>query len=139
MAVLACHDAAEGAAIFKVPHHGSKNADCPDVWAKMLVGEPIAILTPFSGGKRLPQNTDLKRLAKRTSDLYCRARAAPKPHSRSSMVEKKARQVARERHIIEGSPGHVRIRWSLTDKAAKPNVELFSGAYDVNRDSTTAA
>ncbi|HAS16681.1 MAG: hypothetical protein A2035_06355 [Nitrospirae bacterium GWA2_42_11] len=36
------------ACIYKVPHHGSKNAHSDDVWNKMLLSQPYAILTPFN-------------------------------------------------------------------------------------------
>ena len=40
MAVLASHRDPKAATLFKVPHHGSVNADCPEVWAKMLIEKP---------------------------------------------------------------------------------------------------
>lgn len=129
MAVLGCHTNADLAAIFKVPHHGSANADCPEVWARMLVGKPIAVVTPFSGGKRLPSHSDLDRLKKRTDKLYCTASSAGKPPSRGPLVDKAIRRSVAKRKVIDGKPGHIRVRWSLTDVEAHPTVELFNGAY----------
>ena len=37
--------------IFKVPHHGSANADDPQVWSTLLTPDPRATLTPFTRGK----------------------------------------------------------------------------------------
>jgi beta-lactamase superfamily II metal-dependent hydrolase len=131
MAVLACHQDPRAAALFKVPHHGSSNADCPDVWAKMLVENPVAVVTPFSSGNPLPKSSDLQRLGGRTKSLYCTAAGAGKPPSRDALVEKAVRRVATERRVIEGQPGHVRVRWPLSGKTANPSVELFNGAYHV--------
>ena len=71
LAVLSAHKHFTSAKVFKVAHHGSINADCPDVWTKMLVDDPIAVITPFSSGKTLPQGSDLKRMGTRTTQLYC--------------------------------------------------------------------
>jgi hypothetical protein len=38
------------ATVYKIPHHGSQNADLDGVWSEMLIPDPIAILTPFRRG-----------------------------------------------------------------------------------------
>jgi hypothetical protein len=139
IAVLACHDGSGAATIFKVPHHGSANADYPEVWAKMLVENPFAVVTPFLSGRGLPQRSDLRRLAERTKNLYCTAAGPGKPPSRDPLVEKTARRITTERRVIEGKPGHVRVRCSLSDPGADPIVEKFNGAYHVNLDDLRAA
>lgn len=132
IAVLAAHQDPIPAQAFKVPHHGSENADHPDVWPQMLVPNPIAVVTPFSGGRvRLPQPTDLKRLGSRTTNLYCTSEGAGQPPKRDSSVEKIVRRVAKKRRVIDGRPGHLRIRWSATDPHGAPVVERFDGAYQV--------
>jgi hypothetical protein len=50
---------------------------------------------------------------------------------RDPSVDKTIRRIVTDRRVIEGSPGHVRVRWFLRDPAAKPVVELFNGAYRV--------
>lgn len=95
MAVVDCHEARqeqESASLFKVPHHGSVNADYPEMWPKMLKDDPIAVVTPFNGGRvRLPRQTDLDRLAARTTKLYCTSPGAGKEPVRDSVVEKTMR------------------------------------------------
>jgi hypothetical protein len=134
-AVLYCHKGRhepKSAGFFKVPHHGSVNADYPDVWTDMLLPNPIAVVTPFNGGpKRLPQASDLVRLASRTDSLYCTSAGAGKALARDSVVEKMMRQQVKDRRVIEGQAGHVRVRWSLRDEDIKPFVERFNGAYQV--------
>jgi hypothetical protein len=133
MAVLAAHQDPIPAQAFKVPHHGSMNADYPNVWAQMLIQNPIAVVTPFSGGQaRLPQSRDLMRLGTRTTNLYCTSPGAGQPPRRDSSVEKIVRRVTKQRRVIDGRPGHVRIRWSATDANGVPVVETFDGAYQVH-------
>ena len=47
------------ASVFKVPHHGSENAQVDRVWCEMLQERPIAVLTPWR--KRWPVATDRER------------------------------------------------------------------------------
>lgn len=130
MAVLAGHQDRQPAALFKVPHHGSANADYPEVWDKMLEENPIAIVTPFRS-VALPKESDLRRLEKRTGRLYCTAEGPGKPPARDAVVEKTMRQQVKERRVIEGQPGHVRVRWSIKNQGDGPAVDLFHGAYPV--------
>jgi hypothetical protein len=84
----------------------------------MLAANPVAVVTPFTGGNvRLPKESDLERISARTSELYCTAVAAGKPPTREPAVEKSMRRPVADRRLIEGKPGHVRIRLSATDKA----------------------
>jgi beta-lactamase superfamily II metal-dependent hydrolase len=127
IAILNSSQCVQPAQIFKVAHHGSSNADCPDVWQKLLDPNPIAVLTPFTSGKGLPQDNDITRLKSRTLNLYCTAQLKAKLPKRDHVVEKKLKD--RKRFAVEGKLGHVRIRWSATDAAAVPRVELFNGAF----------
>ena len=128
-AVLANHRAGETARLLKVPHHGSTNADCPDVWTRMLDVNPIAVVTPFSSGTPLPKRSDLQRLGGRTENLYCTSKGGGKEPPRPALVGKMMRERLIGRHVVEGQPGHVRVRWPLYTDEAKPNVEVFNGAY----------
>ncbi|MBI1894644.1 MAG: MBL fold metallo-hydrolase [Candidatus Rokubacteria bacterium] len=116
--------------VFKVPHHGSDDADEPAVWTTMLVPNPCAVLTPFiKGPSPLPRPTDISRLKARTNELYCTA--APKgwaPPRRDPAVERTLRETVRARRAISGPMGHVRIR----AQHSAPNslqVDLFNGAH----------
>jgi len=54
------------ASIYKVPHHGSRNAHSQKVWSDLLISDPIAILTPFRRGvplcRRLKMSAESLRL-----------------------------------------------------------------------------
>ncbi len=133
IAVLQCHKGrqqSQPATFFKVPHHGSANADYPDVWTQMLARDPIAVVTPYNGGATpLPQPSDLARLASRTNHLYCTAAGPGRPPARDALVEKIMRQQVGTRRVAEGQAGHVRVRWSANRMGVDPVVERFYGAY----------
>ena len=133
IAVLNSHRDPKRAALIKVPHHGSKNADHPDVWNQMLEKDPIAVVTPFVGGNvRLPERSDLTRLASRTTRLYCTSSGSGKEPSRDSLVNKIMKEQLKGRQVLEGKAGHVRLRWRLDGGiASAPTFETFSGAYKV--------
>lgn len=121
---------AERAQTFKVPHHGSPNADDPAVWVQILSPTPYALLTPFSSGSNpLPSPNDLARLRGRTRHVYCTARPDGwAPRNRGGAVERTLREVARKRRAIIGPMGHIRVR-SRIGSAANISVELFGGAF----------
>jgi len=131
VAVIASHQDDRLAGIFKIPHHGSRNADCPDVWSKMLSKNPIGVVTPFTSGAGLPTEKDIRRLCGRTNTLFCTAQGPGAPPRRDSVVEKAARYTTQKRHVLSGTPGHVRVRWSAKHEAAQPTVECFNGAYPI--------
>ena len=59
------------ASVFKVPHHGSQDADESAVWKRMLESDPFAILTPWRrGGRALPTLGDVNRLRTSTPNGY---------------------------------------------------------------------
>ena len=75
MGVLSEFAPTERASLFKVAHHGSPNADHPDVWDRLLVADnPVALLTPFRGGRRpLPDGADVDRICARTKHAFITA------------------------------------------------------------------
>lgn len=97
----------------------------------MLSRNPVAVITPFNSS-RLPRKPDLDRLSSRTSELFCTAAGPGKALARDAVVERTMREQARERTIIDGLGGHVRVRWQLNGQPADPTVELFNGAYQIN-------
>jgi len=129
LAVLNSRADINKAAYFKVPHHGSPNADCPQVWDQMLQQDPLAVVTPFNSGKGLPQPEDLDRLKRRTSNLYCTSKGKRRPPRRDPLVEKRLKGVPR--YIVDGQLGHVRIRCPMSG-GVTPTVELFNGAFKVD-------
>jgi hypothetical protein len=104
----------KGGHLFKIPHHGSNDAYSRDVWSRMLRPDPHAVVTPFAvGGKFLPSEADLRRLRTHTPNVYCTSRpGGTRPARRSGAVDGLADVIARDRRVVRGSPGHVRVRAS---------------------------
>src|SRR5262249_30630496 len=59
-AIVALPGRPQQAGMFKIPHHGSKNGHCEEVWDKMLISNPVAVLTPWR--RRLPTRDDVERI-----------------------------------------------------------------------------
>ncbi len=124
----------EGAAcVFKVPHHGSRDAYNADVWSNMLSPNPCAMLTPFAtGGTFLPTDADVLRLRSHTPLVYCTARpGGTRPARRSGAVDGLADQIARSRRAIRGGIGHIRVRGAVSGSRLPLDVHCCRGAYKV--------
>ena len=118
------------ASVFKVPHHGSANADAPEVWHRMLAPEPIAVLAPWRrGDKALPTPEDVARILSRTTTAY--ASANPR-----RLAEKKKRPVRTPRGTSvrlrskRGPTGLVRLRQSPHEGSWR--VDLFGSALHLS-------
>ena len=116
------------AGMFKVPHHGSKNAHSDECWKTLLASDPIAVVTPYAES-RLPSPNDLNRLCTYTQQLYLTSdyrqyKAAHHNHT----VEKMLRQREKKLRPLEGAMGHVRMRADARVEGVKPMIELFQGA-----------
>jgi hypothetical protein len=118
----------EQADIFKVPHHGAPNAHHSGVWTDMVVGTPIAILTPFRRLKHpRPTQADRDRICGLTYRAYITAQ--PKRPSQPAAVRRTAAQLSRTARDVwepEGSAGHVRAR--LTPGSEDWTVDLADPA-----------
>jgi hypothetical protein len=122
--------------IFKVPHHGSSNADQPRVWTDMVADPPIAILTPWiRGNQSLPTEKDRRRICGYTSDAYLTSDpSTPTPRRRRPrVVEKTIDSATRRLRTLEGRMGHVRLRRSAIASDAKWSVELMGAAQGMCR------
>ncbi len=101
------------AQIFKVPHHGSKNAHNPGVWTEMLVNSPLAVTTPWTRGARaLPTREDQARLLQNTRHSFLSATPTVKRTSKRlpQAVVKTLREANQKITEIEPKMGAVRFR-----------------------------
>jgi len=116
------------AGFFKVPHHGSRNADCPACWTDLLLRQPIAILTPYSPSM-LPKPADISRLCARTPQVFLTSDplhyGLPR---RENAVEKTLREIVVKRRALAGGMGHVRLRCDARTIGEEPLVHLQNGA-----------
>lgn len=114
------------ASVFKVPHHGSENADSPRIWSEMLK-EPIAVITPFSkAGKKLPTEKDTKRICDQAKEVYQTSTLRAKKVRKPKIVEQLLKGAVRSIQPVDTSFGHVRLR--LAAGADRWTVDLFGDA-----------
>lgn len=95
----------------KVPHHGSKDAHHDGMWTELLEEEPYAVITPFTGGFRVPRNADKDRIARITPNAWL-THASPTAQrpKRSRAVERTIRETVRSMRTISIDPGRVTFR-----------------------------
>src|SRR5207249_264585 len=105
------------ASVYKVPHHGSADADNPRVWSEMLDETPIALLSPHVKGRNvLPRASDAKRICNQTKEAYVTADPKVKESKlKSKIVEKTVKETVRYIREIPTSPGHIRVRGKKTE------------------------
>jgi metallo-beta-lactamase superfamily protein len=118
------------AGFFKVPHHGSENADCPACWTELLLEQPIAILTPHAPS-RLPKPADIARLCGHTGRVLLTSNPGHyKLPLRDKPVEKTLREFAKKRRALTGQMGHVRLRCDALNLVQAPIIQLRNGAKE---------
>lgn len=109
------------ASVFKIPHHGSRNAHEDRVWTEMLHDNPIAALTPWKkGGRSLPDETDVTRILSFTRNAYAtsalRVSNRKPARRRAKTVEKSIREVSKRMGAIARSSGMIRLRREFASK-----------------------
>lgn len=131
--VLSRNRPRERALVIKVPHHGSSNAYCKEMWQEMVATNPIALLTPFASGvKPLPTETDIARISTHTPQIYCTGSPSGwRSPRRDSAVDKTIKEVVRTRRLVYGPMGHIRVRIPIKKGLDEPNIELFNGAQSL--------
>lgn len=117
------------AGVFKVPHHGSRDADEPEVWRRMLQETPNAVLAPWGlAGRTIPTDRDVQRLLARTPNAWASARRGrvPRPRSRREI----ARTIREAGGTLLGdssATGMVRLRCGMED-GSRWRVDIFGDA-----------
>jgi len=122
--------------VFKIPHHGSENAHCDDVWATMLEDNPLAILTPYNRGvKKRPSQDDVARISYFTENGYSTAqiKVAKTKKKRERDVEKMINDVVGKIRAVSVGTGMIRLRRNMSDLESNWDVELFDGACDLSK------
>ena len=120
------------ASVYKVAHHGSKTADCPDILEKLLLPTPFALLTPFSRGRRrLPSGEDVARILKRTHKAYSSARLGSGKGAvrRDKSVEKTVRESGWKFQYLR--QGHIRMRRRLGCPRSEWSIDLYGDAVSL--------
>jgi len=108
------------ASAFKVPHHGSANADEPGVWEQMLEPNPVAVLTPWRRGSHaLPRPQDVQRILSHTKNAYATVNidlASSSRARRDRMVERTISESGVKLRQLSISPGAIRLRRPISSQ-----------------------
>ncbi len=118
------------ASVFKVPHHGSEDAHEPEVWKRMLVPEPFAVLAPWRKGRgHLPRQPDVRRLRSCTPNAYATAKSRlPRSSPARSTVKRTIRESGVELRRTLMPHGCIRLRRRL-GATGRWEMETFGTAY----------
>ena len=119
------------ASVFKVPHHGSKNADEPAVWERMLMSDPVAVLTPWRrGGHVLPRKQDAERILAATLHAYVTDNGSLRqsPRHKNSVVARTLRESRVRFRPLTFDSSSVRLRRPLAPGTEGWSVKLFGDA-----------
>ena len=119
------------ASVFKVPHHGSENANEPGVWKQLLEDEPLAVLTPWHRGARvLPTARDAARILRATPKAWITGgnpSGQAKFTHQNKVVERTRREMGVRSRRMADDTGLVRLR-RLMDADGEWTVETFGDA-----------
>lgn len=125
-AVLDLEGAPKGrASCFKVPHHGSVNAHCAEVWESRLEQAPVALVTPFDRGRSsLPRQEDRQRIRALTNRGYLTSDKRDGVQSLDRTTTRTIREVTREFAPINLMMGHVQLRAAGQDWVVAASEEV---------------
>ncbi len=130
-AVLASTNLPAGrAAVLKVPHHGSGNADHPGLWRDLLEERRHALVTPFlRGSVALPGADDIARLLSRAPSSYITAPPRPFGLRHTNPLVADTVASATRRFVRLPPTGQVRLRAPASSSDFSHwSVECFGGA-----------
>ncbi|NOX62146.1 MAG: hypothetical protein GXP42_09415 [Chloroflexi bacterium] len=118
------------ASVFKVPHHGSKNAHHDGIWDNVLIRGPFAILTPYNrGSTSLPSSNDIARIVSLTSHAFLTAPTATRSTKwRKKVVRDTVKQATKNIRNVHQGWGHIRLRKRIGYPNKAWRVELFGDA-----------
>lgn len=124
--------------LFKIPHHGSENGYHHEVWDKLLVENPIAKLTPWNRGTKLPTLEMLKKYNELTSELYTTLhKTSNAPKKRSKSVTKAIMRANNTLREVKYSFGIVRSRLDANKTNRVWHVECFNEAVKITDSNLT--
>lgn len=117
----------EKSTLFKIPHHGSENGHHHDVWGNMLIPNPVALLTPYNRGTKLPRPSDINRIYQYTNKAFTTQTLSKPPKiNRPSLIDKTIKELGLTLEPINKSSGHIRAR--IASETSDWEIELYNGA-----------
>ena len=127
--LTAIHRPRRSASTFKVAHHGSETSYTPKIWEELLISNPVALITPFKGGKtKLPTLEYSNKILAHTPHAYITSdpNVKFKPKKRDSKVAKTIKQLGYSPIELSYPDGHIRLRSKIDESSWQ--IELFGSA-----------
>jgi hypothetical protein len=116
------------ASVFKVAHHGSRNAHSDDVWATLLRPDAFAILAPYNRGYGVPKGADVQRIMGLTQHGYTTTQSPfRKYRGESAILEKALDESGIKMNSLPAEVGVVRLRRRVA-KNSPWVIDTFRGA-----------
>lgn len=131
LAVASDHHPRGRASVFKVPHHGSRNAHHEETWNRFVSDEVVSLLTPFRMGSRsIPTDEDIDRIVSRSRQTLITAKPRQPAPSREVKLAKAALpSLARNVRESDGLPGHIQAR--LRNGSSRWQIALGDPAFQL--------
>lgn len=118
--------------LFKIPHHGSENGFCGQVWDLLLEEQPIAKITPWNRGNGLPQLGMLKKYSSLTDKLFMTAAVFGKqPKKRDKQIEKFLKKIGHNPEEVKFKKGVITCKIDMDDPNAKWEVTLVENSLKI--------
>lgn len=116
--------------LFKIPHHGSENGYCSELWDSILDNNPVSKITPWNlGGSTLPTDEMIDLYKQKTNKLYLiKSPTSNKQKSRDRQIEKLIKEMLPALKEIKFSAGIIRSRIDMTTEKAEWVTETLSGS-----------
>ena len=119
--------------LFKIPHHGSKNAYHVEIWNKLLEKKPVAELTPWNRGNGLPEAEMLITYCGHSDQLFMTSpHTNRKPKQRDRQIGKFIKKMHKKLEEVKYKKGIVRCRIDITNQDATWKINLEENAIHVN-------
>ena len=120
------------AKVIKVPHHGSSNAHDQAVWDNLLEANPVAALTTWNRGQKLPKPSDVDRICGLAEDAYITSQLGRSTRRRLNQIERSIREAEITLTAIPNTVGHIQMRLELSDNQPTWTIELSNGAIPLS-------
>jgi beta-lactamase superfamily II metal-dependent hydrolase len=116
------------ASFIKIPHHGSANAHHQPVWNTLLEDQPLAAMTTWNRGRKLPTLPDAKRILALTPRAFVTSSFDRRAARRAVAVERTLGDAGITIRAKQPLAGHIRCRRDLSAASPDWRVDLFNDA-----------
>jgi len=120
--------------LFKIPHHGSENGFCDEIWNRFLDSNTISKLTPYNKKQKLPQPDMLNKYVELSKELYMTTLVyGDKPKERTKAIDKMLKKMEYKVREVKFQQGIIRCRIDILDPKATWEVEPLQNAQKIEK------